>query len=34
MTFQRDLAWQNLDLVYRSRIAYQYAPALRYFGMA
>ena len=25
MTFTRDLAWQNLDLVYRSSIAHQYA---------
>ena len=25
MTFTRDLAWQNLDLVYRSSIAYQFA---------
>jgi 2-methylcitrate dehydratase len=25
MTFPRDLAWQNLDLVYRSSISYQFA---------
>ena len=25
MTFQRDLVWQNLDLVYRSSITYQWA---------
>ena len=25
MTFTGDLAWQNLDLVYRSSIAYQFA---------
>ncbi|MFC2047912.1 hypothetical protein ACFLSK_00565 [Chloroflexota bacterium] len=25
MTFQRDLAWQNLELTYRSSIAYQFA---------
>jgi 2-methylcitrate dehydratase len=25
MTFQRDLVWKNLDLVYRSSIAHQYA---------
>ncbi len=25
MTFQRNLAWQNLDLVYRSSISYQFA---------
>ena len=25
MTFQRDLAWENLDLVYRSSIASQLA---------
>lgn len=25
MTLQRDLAWENLDLTYRSSIAYQYA---------
>ena len=33
MTFQRDLAWQNLELVYRSSVAYQfarYALALNY----
>ncbi|MBI4332801.1 MAG: MmgE/PrpD family protein [Chloroflexi bacterium] len=33
MTFQRDLAWQHLDLVYRSSIAHQlarYALALNY----
>jgi 2-methylcitrate dehydratase len=33
MTLQRDLAWQNLDLVHRSSIAYQfarYALALKY----
>ena len=33
MTYQRDLVWQNLDLLYRSSIAYQfarYARALHY----
>ena len=33
MTFARDLAWQNIDLAYRSSIAYQfarYALSLRY----
>ena len=25
MTLQRDLAWQNLDLMYRSSITYQFA---------
>lgn len=25
MTFQRDLVWKNLDLVYRSSVAYQFA---------
>ena len=25
MTFQRDLAWQNLSLVYRSSVSYQFA---------
>ena len=33
MTFTRDLAWQNLDLSYRSSVAYQfarYALALKY----
>jgi len=25
MTFPRDLAWQNLDLVYRSSISHQFA---------
>ena len=25
MTFQRDLAWENLDLAYRSSIAHQLA---------
>jgi hypothetical protein len=33
MSFQRDLAWQNLDLVYRTSISHQfarYALGLRY----
>jgi 2-methylcitrate dehydratase len=25
MTFQRELAWQNLDLLYRSSVAHQFA---------